>query len=416
MKRFLACLFMALPMLSVAQSNFHKGYVVTNSKDTLKGYLDYKEGKNNPDFITFKRELNAASETYNLKNCAGFQVNEMVTYQRHLVNISSGTDDLSLLSEVADTSSRQDSVFLQVIQAGQRVTLFSYEDQIKKRYFIQDKEERVPQELIRQLYLNAENTSIVVTNSKYARQLMLLLRKYGKSTDKIERRLANLRYLQGDLLDVVERINDQQAEKSKFPKSRFFGGAGINLSSISFGGMHDLAASDAKSKLFIGPAITGGVDLFANPAIRRLLFRTELTLMTAKNKISIPNKKEFSFEQLEAVLTPQIIYHVYNADDFKVFVGAGIGFNFSSYKNQKFIAYDLGLFNGGYDRVENRPGDMIDLEAFHFNFPISAGAVLNKRIELNMSYSMPSGITRYGYFNVRKERIRVGINYLFGKY
>lgn len=41
MKSFLIGLLFASPLLLSAQSNFQKGYVVTNSNDTLRGTVNY---------------------------------------------------------------------------------------------------------------------------------------------------------------------------------------------------------------------------------------------------------------------------------------------------------------------------------------------------------------------------------------
>ena len=415
MKRFLAGLLLTLPMFGFAQSNFHKGYVLTNSKDTLKGYLDYREDKNNPVAVVFKQDLNASPKTYTVKDCAGYGINDMVSYQRHVVDISLGTDEISNLTEMVDTSSKRESVFLQVIQEGQRVTFFHYEDRVKRRYYILDKGDQEPQELIRQLYIKADNPGRMLTNVRYARQLMAILRKYGKYSESLESRLGRLKYTGEDLLKIVELINDEQVEKSKFPKSRFFAGAGINAGSIGFSGAHVLAGSDASSKLSFGPTIAAGVDFFSNPAIRRLLFRMELSLMSSKNKISSPSATQ-SFDQMGATLTPQLIYHLYNAADFKVFIGGGLGLNLSHYSNQKSIRYTVNFYTGAESVKTNQPNDLLELETFYASFPVTAGVVLNKKIELSIGYSMPTAITNYALFNADKQQFRFGVNYLFGKH
>ncbi|RQO71933.1 hypothetical protein DBR43_11970 [Pedobacter sp. KBW06] len=415
MKRFLAGLILTLPMFGFAQSNFHKGYVLTNSKDTLKGYLDYREDKNNPVAIVFKQEANASPKTYTLKDCAGFGIDEIVSYQRHVVNISLGTDDMTKLTEIVDTGSKREPVFLQVIQEGQQLSFFNYEDQVKRRYYILDKGEQEPQELIRQLYMKAGESGVVLTNAKYARQLMAVLRKHGKYTERLESRLGRLNYTREDLLKIVELINGQQLEKSKFPKTRFFAGAGINAGSIGFSGAHVLAGPDAGSKLSFGPTIATGIDFFANPAIRRLLFRVELAVMTGKNKISSP-AVSLSFDQAGVLINPQVIYHLYNAADFKVFIGGGVGFNFSRYSNQKSTRYSKNFYTGVETVKTNDPNDLLDLETFYASFPVSAGVVLNKKIELSIGYSMPAAITNYALFNADKQQFRLGVNYLFGKH
>jgi hypothetical protein len=297
MKRFLAGLLLTLPMFGFAQSNFHKGYVLTKSKDTLKGSIDYREEKNTPVAFVFKQDGNASPKTYTPGDCLGYGINGIASYQSHVVNISLGTDDMTKLTEVADTSSKRERVFLQVIQAGQRVSFFYHEDPVKRRYYILDKGELEPQELIRQLYMKAGSSGTVLTDVKYARQLMSLLMKYGKHTESLEKRLGRLNYTREDLLRMIELINDQKLEQSKFPKSRFFVGAAINAGSIGFSGAHALAGSDASAKFSFGPAIAAGIDFFANPAIRRLSFRVEMALMPTEKPLAV----------LDQTLRPSIV-------------------------------------------------------------------------------------------------------------
>ena len=43
MKKYFLVTLLLLPLLSIAQSNYKSGYVVTLKGDTLRGYINYKE-------------------------------------------------------------------------------------------------------------------------------------------------------------------------------------------------------------------------------------------------------------------------------------------------------------------------------------------------------------------------------------
>ncbi|SHF78056.1 outer membrane beta-barrel protein [Pedobacter caeni] len=409
MKQFLVGLFLAIPMMSIAQSNFHKGYLITNANDTLKGYIDYKEGSSNSDSFIFKSDLSAKPQSYNLTNCAAYGIDGLVAYQRFLVNISLGSEDLGKLSDVIDRSSRRDTVFLEVLQVGPKVSLYIYRDRIKKRYYILDRDDQEPSELLRHLYNNPNNPGSAITNVEYARQLIPVLKKYDQWTETSEYKLRGLGYNSAELLKIVARINNQQVEKSGTPKLRFFVGAGINLSDTRFKGKNKLASKTATSKTSVDPMISGGVDFFANPSIRRLLFRIELTLASGKSEVTSEDAGS-SFDLIALTINPQIIYNFYNAENFKFFMGAGPEMTYSKYSNQKAYLLVRNVIPEG-----RREEVKLDLRSFYATFQATAGVVLNKRLELSIGYSLPSSLTNYAYYGLERTKFRAGINYLFGK-
>lgn len=410
MKRFLFGLCLALPMMSFAQSNFHKGYLVTNTSDTLKGYIDYREGSLNPTVFTFKPALNASPQSYGLTNCMAYGVDGLVAYQRFAVNVSLGSEDLGKLPDVIDRSSKRDTVFLEVLQAGSKVSLYVYKDRIKKRYYILDKDEKEPVELLRQLYNNVNNPGNAITNIEYARQLIPVMKKYDQWTEATEGRLRGLGYNNAELLKVVSRINNQKVEKSATPKLRLFAGAGINVLSTKFKGKNELASINTTSKTSVGPMITGGVDFFANPSIRKMLFRIELALASGKSEV-LNEDAGSSFDLITVALSPQIIYNFYNRENFKFFMGAGPEIFYSKYSNQTAFRMVRNVIPEGRREEVN-----LDLRAASATLQATAGIVVNKKLEFSVGYSVPSSLTNYAFYRLERNKFRAGINYLFGKH
>lgn len=413
MKRLLFFLFLAIPAIGAAQSNFQKGYLVTNGKDTLNGYIDYREGRKTPTLFAFKPALNAATQTYTIKDCAAYHIDDMVSYQRFLVDISLGAVELSKISSVVDTSSSRDTVFLQVLQTGPNVSLYSHVDRIKTRFYILDKAETVPAELVMQLYYKDDENGKLITNLKYARQLLILMKKYDQSSPANERRLATLKYKEDELVKMAALINGQQKSsyKSKFEQSRWFAGLSLDMANTNFRGQNLLASADAKSKTSFSPMLTGGIDLFVNPAIRRLLFRMELALVSSKSEVTSPAGGN-SFDQLSAMFNPSVLYHIYNADKFKVFLSVGLGLNYSKINNLENFQYEKHFLSNDLKKVEVP----LELNNFYFSCPINVGVVLNKRIELLAGYNVPTAMTNYVYYSVERQRFRAGLHYLFGKH
>ncbi|WP_316838039.1 outer membrane beta-barrel protein [Pedobacter nutrimenti] len=414
MKRFLVGLLMAIPVLSFAQSNFQKGYLVTNNQDTIKGYVDYKERSANPSSFNFRTDLNNEIKVYGVKECSAYGIDGIESSQRYVVRISQSRMTLNDLSTGLDTSSKTDTVFLKVLQTGKNITLFSYEDNIKRRFFIRESGMSEPYELIQSFFLAPNKTGVFVTDNKYVRQLKEVTEKFGM--DISEEKLKYYRYSGADLIKLSSRINGDAAVKSTYKLTRFYAGGGLSISKVSFQGQNDLASKAAINNSSAMPSFQAGIDLFLNPAIRRFIFRTELSFFSSKNKVSLNepineyiSDQSQAFDQLSLCLTPQFIYNFYNTSALKVFLGAGLGCNFSKYSNVISSMYNS--LRKEFDIQK----DTFKPEKFNFSFPISAGVVLNKKIEVSAMYSMPTSITTYTMFSASMQRWKFGVNYLFGK-
>lgn len=415
MKRSLLLLLSGIPVFGFAQSNFQKGYVVTNNKDTLTGYIDYVEQTRNPVSVTFKTALESQIQTFNTANCSAFSINEMEAYQRFGVEVSMSKIELGNLSVDPDKTTEKRDVFLKVLQAGKNVTLFSYTDKIKKRFYLLEKDSIIPYELISRIYLKSTGDNVMMTDLQYQRQLSLVINRFNTGTDNERNNLAMQRFEESSLIKVAAKINDQQVVKSKYNSTRFFAGIGLNANKAIYKGTHVLAEPGATSKSSYTPYLSAGIDIFANPAIRKLIYRLELSLSTSKNEVSNTSGGQFpesivhQFDQTTVSLTPQLIYNVYNKDNMKVFLGGGVGVNVSGYTNNKEITKSF--FRQETSVEENKT----DLEKINFSMPFTVGIVLHKKIEILAGYTFNSAITTYQGYSINIQRYKIGVNYLFGK-
>jgi hypothetical protein len=413
MKRFLIALLWAIPVLSFAQANFQKGYVITNSKDTLKGFIDYKERSKNPVEVNFRTSLNSNTHSYNLENCEGYGIDHIEHQRRFTVNISMSKVDVANLSYGPDSSFIRKTVFLKVLQEGKNLTLFSYEDDVKERFYMMSRDHQEPVELIRNKYLSAVKTNAIVNDNKYVRQLLAQTMKSNPGRPIPEKGILNLDYTERALLKFVSGINDQKPPKSKYKGGRFFAGAALSVSSASYRGLDELASEGAISKISYSPILNGGIDLLVNPAIGKLIFRAELSLMMDKYGVSISeagNSRSHTFDRASIVLTPQFIYNIYNTNKLKFFAGFGAGLNFSKISNNK-IAFTRGLDKTIFIENSGR-----EVNWFNYSLELSTGVVLNKKTEIFAGYSPKAALTDYYSIALRVQRLHFGVNYLFGKH
>ena len=382
MKKFLVLLLLFVPFLSFAQSNFQPGYMVNSKGDTIKGYIDYKERNMNPSSFKFKAEKEGPAKdgeikTYDLTNSLGFGITGREAYQRFVVDISMSKESLGHLSYGLDTSFITDTVFLKVLQDGKNMVLYAYNDQVKRRFFILEKTKRSPEELKRNIYYKSGSETTANYDNKYIKQLYAIKKILDPAAVVDDRKWKQIRYVETDLMKAAANINEQEVKKSELPTTRFFIGGGLTGSKATYSGAHDLAGNQAQSKSSYLPFVNLGVDLFVNPAIKKIIYRAELSLMASNYEISSNVTKastlhtdytatEHKFNQYTAQLTPQVIMNLYNTPKFKFFVSGGASCNLSVYdKNVKTTE----VTSSFYESASRLDEDPIDIHRVLFFTP-----------------------------------------------
>jgi len=203
-----ACL---LPFLALSQSNFKPGYAVSLNGDTLKGYIDYREWLNTPKTIRFKADINGPEKKLSAADTKYFNVNNWESYGRYVGKISLDKNDEFFMLNERDTTFRHDTVFVKILQQGPNMSLYSFSDRIKTRFYYSDKDSPEPQELVYRLYYDSNvvtmNKGRTVNESTYMKQLYNLAIKYNVLDDKLQRMIEELRYHKYYILKVVNKIN-----------------------------------------------------------------------------------------------------------------------------------------------------------------------------------------------------------------
>ena len=425
MKNFLAVLALGLlPFISFSQSNFQPGYIVTNQGDTLKGYIDYRERSVNPVKVVFKPQLDGNSQVFTINDCTAYGVNKLETFQRFVVNISLSSENSTNLFHGLDTSVRRDTVFLKVLQSGENVILYAYQDPLKKRFYILDRHHKTPEELKRNIYIRDGNRPIVVTDNQFVRQLQNIKRRNNTNKAIDERKWIDIRYLEGDLTKVAAEINEQEIVKAKLAATRFFIGTGLNISKAKYSGENALAGDGAVNKSSYLPFLTVGIDLFANPAVKKIIYRAELSFLMGKyemfNSFNVGSgtkvksiKAEHVFNQYTAQLTPQVIFNLYNTNKLKFFTSAGLSLNLSNY--DKNTGKNIPIINDQGQTIIINEEDHLELIKFNYSARFNTGLVFNNRLELSAGYHAPSAVTQYGSYNIVVQRLTFGVNFLINK-
>ncbi|MES2454764.1 MAG: hypothetical protein V4594_04455 [Bacteroidota bacterium] len=410
MKHFFSWLFLALPLFCSAQSNYYKGYVITNAKAKLTGYVDFQGKMVNPTVVHFKKRLDGQAETYDLSDCAGYGINGKASFERYTVNATQAYTRTSRLEVGLDTTTKRYMVFLRVLQKGKKLSLFVYTDEIKTRFYLMGEKDIEPYELLRTQYLKL-NDSKIYGDYTYRTQMSDELNKHDNPGKYNLKKLDVLQYEEDDLLKVVSSINGERPPRAE-TNLGFFVGGGVNNNIATYSGSHALANDNAKSKNSFSPMATAGLFWALDPAEGRLLAKVEFALFTGKSEVTLEgSNSRHTFEQTSFGFLPHLIYNFYNGERLKIYAGLGGGVNYTNYSNNLPVKFYPASNAGETERIEKQDGELEPVNAYIFG---RAGIVLRKRFEFSVSYQAPSKITSLGAFNTYMERTTFGVNYLFG--
>ena len=126
-----------------AQRNFIKGKLITVDKDTLSGYIDYKEWIKSPLEIYFKREITQPSFVYSSTELSGFIIDfnqETYTSLSFAIEKLPRNGNKIVFSSLGTYFNRnkqliQKSAFVRVLSAG-KVMLYHFVDKDSEEHFI----------------------------------------------------------------------------------------------------------------------------------------------------------------------------------------------------------------------------------------------------------------------------------------
>jgi hypothetical protein len=410
------------PLFSMAQSNYKPGYVVTLKGDTLHGFVDYREWDKNPKNISFKNiNIYGKAENFTTKNTLAFAITGLEYYERYVVSVSLDATDINKLSTEPDTSYLTDTVFLRISTKGKYLKLYSYTDNIKLRFYLLETGQSQPQELIYHAFYNPNVSRSAQYITRYRTQLENLAQKYNVNTDAVKRRILQTDYNESEFIKIVQAINGYSSVQFT-PQStssiRWFAGISVNYSNLNFNynntdlSNNSIGLSGKYGSFF--PKITAGLD-FYNKNAQSIVLRADYSFTASKYNVSSqtysslgPVTNTVHFSQYSSAITPQIIFNIYNAENLKVFVGAGVSLNLSTYSNHQYVQ----TYSTFTPFVMN---NFPDFSQFWVSFPIKAGIVVNKKMEINVCYIPPSVISNYSTFSGFVSSYQAGVNYFFGK-
>ena len=419
MRSLFIALLIAFPAVVFAQTNYQPGYIVQNSGDTVKGFINYQEWRYSPSAVAFKVNLSdAIPQQISPGMVKGFGIPGGERYASFIGPMTINRNIFPDIPSRLDTTRRPASIFMKQLTTGDHLTLYLYTDVGKNKFFIAEKQGPVSELRYYEYYGPAHTDE--VTDNLFRGQLNLYIYKYNNGDEKLLAAMADVKYEVQDLEDAVNRLNsvvvngktertDRDHPKSKI---RFFAGAGVSpiTNSYTYSGTSITTSNNVTSVNTVsGESIShsvmlnldGGVDFMINPDIQQFIFRAELSVATFGEHAQQPATTDFaafnfSYTGIYVSVVPQLIYNVYNTNKFKVYIDGGFGLHAVSYSN-----------GGGNYSISNGYGT-------GFYVPVQAGVVINKKFEISVQYSGFTSAATYSTVTVsNKVSANIGVKYLF---
>ncbi|PJJ84190.1 porin family protein [Mucilaginibacter auburnensis] len=411
-----------------AQSNFKPGYIVSLNGDTTRGLIDYREWRENPQRVSFKASAEEAAKQFTAVDIKAFGADMLDHYRSYSGPITKGAVDLADLSVGIDSTNLTDNVFLRLITSGKNVSLYSYLDKIKLRYFIAEKN-LAPVELKQYVYLDIKQTDKIREYNYYIQQLLSYAIKFQSGDASLEDRINRTAYKSKDIEDIVSKLNGgvtgYKISAESLGGHRFYIGAAANMVRASFFGnqrtsyIENLFDKGSKSQS-VAPTIAGGVDFYLNKNVGKLLLRAEASLTVSKVSASststylqyineIRFEDEMTINQVTVGLNPQLVYNIFNKKSFKFFVSGGAELGFWSYNNNKYSSrnYSNNVSDGGTNRA-------LLYRTMTTAVTASTGIELDNKFSVYFGYHVPVLITNYPNYGFDISFYRLGVNYFFG--
>ena len=200
-----------------------------------------------------------------------------------------------------------------------------------------------------------------------------------------------------------------QNEKPGQKNLEFYAGVGANITNTTPDGNYK--SNGGKSYTSVLPKISVGINAYGNPMVRKFYLTLELSAGLNKYQSVYDSKVypysviTYGYNQMVFALTPQASLNIYNTDNFKWFIGAGLNFQYSTYSSKKLFAANGSSF---------APLDAFDLEKFHTPVLFKTGITLNQNIQIHADYLTKVKLSKEGnYYDLSSQTIQVGVNYEF---
>jgi hypothetical protein len=182
--------------VSNAQKNYVPGYVITKSKDTIRGFIDYRNWQNNPVSISFKTDNDKDPVSFHADKIAEFGIPGEI-YVSGIIETEISPLSINKLEPDANLRIETDTAFLQAMFRGKKELYYYKNKDGRENFYISQNNAFTL--LVHKKYLEEqEGKNVIREYNEYIKQLSL----YLNDCATIQSVLKNTSYNRKDLFSL----------------------------------------------------------------------------------------------------------------------------------------------------------------------------------------------------------------------
>ena len=233
MKNVLLLLFIFLFSFRVyAQEKYELGYYIDNQGNKIEGYIENLDWRNNPEIITFKKNLSSSSQEIDIGQMSAFGIADICKFSRYRVYIDVSSTKVDNLSTESAPDLKEMTVMLRVLVSGE-LTLYQHRTNTWNQFYL--KKNGNIQSLIYKKYRNYKKE--IFENKGYQGQLWESFRCPDLTTAKLQK----LKYTKASLTKFVKSyyacenmVIDFQPRKKKSNEFHLYAKLGARYADVFF--------------------------------------------------------------------------------------------------------------------------------------------------------------------------------------
>ncbi|WP_111708288.1 hypothetical protein [Lutibacter citreus] len=326
-----------------SQVTFQKGYIITDSNETIECYIKNVDFFNIPKEFIYKKSLDGEEQIGNVKNIKEFGLSDELKYISAEVNIDKTVYNIDDLDTSRNVKFEKDTLFLKVLVEGD-ANLYYYENNNLIRFFY-----KIPSRSIEQLVHKIYNSTVddvemLAHNYEYKQQLLLNLKCSKISLAKVE----NLQYNKSliNFFDDYNKCKNPRYVKSKKAGAfNFTPKIGIKKNTLKFKGQTldaDLSYKLGAELEFIFPFNKGKWSLLFEPLVQSFKAEKDIKeLIGGYENLVTYHKAEVDYSSVE--FSFGVRHYMQLNEKSKLFLNYLYVFDIVGDSNLKFknITYDF---------------------------------------------------------------------------